>query len=337
MIVRPRQDGALAPADLLDPALAAQLQALDVRSRRMLAGKLQGERRSKRRGRSVEFDDYRPYAPGDDLRHIDWNVFARMDRFFIKIFQEEEDLSVHVIIDASASMLAGTPAKLLCACRLGAALSAVALVNNNRLCLSAIGLSPDEFPLGVHRLEPMRGRTNLARALSMLAQVCARPEPTAGAGKGPDPADLFQQGLRAIAQSRAGKGVAVLVSDLLLPGQGYAPGLRYLAQSAGYDALCVQLLAPGELDPARELAGTGAGARAMLTGDVRLTDIETARHADVTVTTDVFKAYRRAAQSYVQEAERFCDARGIRHALLASDADIGAFVTARLRAQGLLG
>src|SRR6187399_58242 len=96
---------------LLDPTFMARLDQLDIVSRKILAGKLKGERRSKRRGQSVEFADYRNYVIGDDLRFIDWNIYGRLDRLFLKLFLEEEDLSLHIVIDASGSGDAGTPSK----------------------------------------------------------------------------------------------------------------------------------------------------------------------------------------------------------------------------------
>ena len=125
--------------DLLDPKFMARLDALDVLSRKILQGKLQGERRSKRRGQSVEFADHRPYVVGDDLRFVDWNIYGRLDQLFLKLFLEEQDLTVHILVDASASMAEGEPAKDLFAKKLAAALGYIGLVNNNRVTLS---LSP---------------------------------------------------------------------------------------------------------------------------------------------------------------------------------------------------
>src|SRR3954467_9859166 len=111
----PKLPAAASPARsslLLDPAFMARLDQLDVMSRKVLAGKMKGERRSKRRGQSVEFADYRNYVVGDDLRFIDWNLYARLDRLFLKLFMEEEDLALYVLIDASRSMSFGEPTKL---------------------------------------------------------------------------------------------------------------------------------------------------------------------------------------------------------------------------------
>src|ERR1051325_9026485 len=97
---------------LLDPAFMARLDQLDVISRKMLVGKMKGERRSKRRGQSVEFADYRNYVVGDDLRFIDWNIYARLDRLFLKLFLEEEDLALYVLADVSKSCEYGKPHKV---------------------------------------------------------------------------------------------------------------------------------------------------------------------------------------------------------------------------------
>ena len=99
--------------DLLDPAFMNRLDSLDVLSRKILQGKLHGERRSKRRGQSVEFADYRPYVEGDDLRFVDWNIYGRLEQLFLKLFLEEQDLTVHIVVDGSASMSLGEPSKEL--------------------------------------------------------------------------------------------------------------------------------------------------------------------------------------------------------------------------------
>lgn len=148
--------------DLLDSRFMARLDGLDVLSRKILRGKLRGERRSKRRGQSVEFADHRGYVAGDDIRFIDWNIFARLDQLFLKLFLEEQDLSLHILLDTSASTAPGEPPKDLMLKRLAAALAYVGLVNHNRVSLSAFadGL--------VARLENMRGRNYLGRMAEFL-------------------------------------------------------------------------------------------------------------------------------------------------------------------------
>ena len=344
MLIRPQHGGTRSAGDLLPAELAGKLDALDVLSRRVLAGKMQGERRSKRRGRSVEFDDYRPYTAGDDLRHIDWNVFARLDRFFLKIFQEEEDLSVHIILDCSASMLAGTPSKIFTGAQLAAALAYVALVNNNRVHVACTGLpagAAGATPGGLLRLQPMRGRGSVQGVVGALVGAVNAAE---GAGARVMDARGFSADLRTLAMTRSGRGVVVIVSDLLLPGgagqevgaeAGYVEGLKFFAGSAGYDALVVQILAPGEIDPSKEVVGTSA--RPALVGDMRLLDAETSRGRDLTITPALLLAYRKAVEGFVESAAEFCTRHGIRHALLTSDADIPGFVLSVLRRRGLVG
>ncbi|MGD9689366.1 MAG: DUF58 domain-containing protein [Phycisphaerales bacterium] len=345
-------------ADLLPPALSARLDALDVLSRRVFAGKLQGERRSKRRGRSIEFEEHREYVPGDDLRHIDWNVYARLDRFFIKLFQEEEDLGLEIVLDASASMHAGSPSKLLFAARLAAALGYTGLVRNNRVSLTIIGL-PGAGAGAIRRLNPLRGRRSVQRFVSFLLEhafAAGTSAPNADPELGPrgsassSPGAAFTTGCRRVVAARQGKGIVVLLSDLLIPPpESYQPGLRLLAAPSAtgtaYDVHCLQILSPGELDPAREGRadpGTATDEAApdrsprLVMGDLALTDVETGRVSEVTVTPDVLDAYRRAAQRFVSEASAFCRARSASHLILSSDADVATVMLESLRRGGLL-
>src|SRR5258708_36333738 len=122
---------------LLTPDFLARLEQLELVSKKIFMGRMKGERRSKRKGQSVEFADYRNYVKGDDLRHLDWNLYARLDRLFIRLFQEEEDLHFYVLIDNSLSMDFGSPSKLHYAKQVAAALSFIALVNMDRVVIEA--------------------------------------------------------------------------------------------------------------------------------------------------------------------------------------------------------
>src|SRR5437763_2588827 len=125
------------PQPLLDPQFLARLEQLELVSKKIFMGRMKGERRSKRKGQSVEFADYRNYVIGDDLRHLDWNLYARLDRLFIRLFQEEEDLHFYVLIDNSLSMDFGTPSKLHYARQVAAALGSIGLCNMYRVAISA--------------------------------------------------------------------------------------------------------------------------------------------------------------------------------------------------------
>lgn len=320
--------------ELITPQLCAALDRLDLSSRKLFAGKLQGERRSKARGRSVEFEDYRQYVPGDDLRHVDWNVFARLDRFFIKIFLEEQDLALHVAIDASRSMDAGNPNKLVQAQRIAMAVAYLGLVNNNRVVVWAFD------DAGVRYLPPARGRTGVQTvAKFLLEQVFTdrRPPDPARSESGGEivaPAPTtFSAALKRIAQTRAGKGVFVLLSDLFIP-EGYEQGLALLGGGPnGWDTTVMQVLAPGEIDPASELDGGGGR---IVIGDLRLTDAETGRAAEVTVNTDLLKRYLARFEQYQDKLRQYLAARGMTHVVVRSDADVAGLLLGDLRRRGVV-
>jgi uncharacterized protein (DUF58 family) len=316
--------------ELISPALAAALDRLDLFSRRVFAGKLQGERRSKTRGKSVEFEDFRPYVPGDDLRHVDWNVFARLDRFFIKIFLEEQDLALHVVLDASASMDAGNPSKLVFAQKTAMALAYLGLVNNNRVGVWAFG-GGEGVPL-VRRLPPVRGRRNLQRAAQFILKDAPPPE-VQPATTARARTDEFTRALRQIAQTRSGRGVMLLVSDLLIPEDGRSGLSVLVGDGRSWDVSVIQVLSPGELDPLSEV--DGAGGKVVL-GDLRLTDVETGRAAEVTVTADLVRRYRARLEAHQAGLRSFCSARGIGLIQTRSDADVAALMLDELRRRGLL-
>src|SRR5213082_2697620 len=123
---------------LLDPDFMHKLEQLELVSRKIIMGRMKGERKSKRRGSSVEFAEHRNYTVGDDLRFIDWNVYGRLDRLFLKLFLEEEDLSLYVLLDVSKSCDYGEPNKSLYMKKVAAALGYVGLVNYNRVHITAM-------------------------------------------------------------------------------------------------------------------------------------------------------------------------------------------------------
>lgn len=326
MLVGTRSDSPRSLEDLLGPTLAARLDRLDVFSRKLLSGKMPGERRSKRRGRSVEFDDFRSYVPGDDLRHVDWNIFARFDRLVIKLFREEEDLALHLVVDASPSMDAGLPNKLVFVHQLAMALAYVGLVNQNRVTLAFAGHALGRGPGLVHQLAPLRGKSNLRRVADALVESVRerrRAGPTAIA---PDLAAAW----RSIAQARAGRGIVVLLSDCLADAP-LTTALNALAGTSqgGFDTYCLQTLAPGELDPARE-ADLG------LLGDLRLTDAETGKATEVSISPALIAKYKAGVHAYIDNFRAECIKRGIAHFLVPTDTPIDHLVLGSLRRGGML-
>jgi uncharacterized protein (DUF58 family) len=291
--------------ELLDADFMARLDSLDVLSRKILQGKMQGERRSKRRGQSVEFADHRPYVAGDDLRFIDWNIYGRLEQLFLKLFLEEQDLTVHILADCSASVSLGEPPKERFIKKLAAALSYVGLVNNNRVTVSAFadGLTG--------QLPNMRGR----HYLQQLAEFLLSPK---NAAQGPS---QFDDACRQLVASRIGSGVMIVLSDFLLK-EGFESGLRRLIGKQ-YDLYVIQILSPQELKPD-------------LTGDLSLIDTEDGDVAEVTVSAALLEYYKRNLSAYCNEIKTFCARRGATYTLANSADGVEPLVLNYLRRIGLL-
>src|SRR5947208_4385084 len=191
--------GALMPETtappLLDPEFLHRLEHLELVSRKIFLGRMKGERRSKKKGQSVEFADYPNYVKGDDLRFLDWNLYARLDRLFLRLFMEEEDLHFYLLIDNSLSMDFGTPGKLHYAKQVAAALAFIGLVNMDRVVIEAFNERLTQS------LPPTRGRRSLWRVMDFLQKL----EPAG-------PSDL-KSALRTFSIKCSGKGILILISD----------------------------------------------------------------------------------------------------------------------------
>jgi uncharacterized protein (DUF58 family) len=291
------------PDVLLSPQLMAQLERLELVSRKILRGRLKGERRSTRKGQSVEFADVRNYVHGDDLRFVDWNTYARLDRLFLKLFFEEEDLHFFALIDDSESMGFGTPTKLRFAQQLAAALGFIGLVRGDRVRMETLGQ-----PVG--RTAPtFRGRQSVWRMVDQLSAIEAG-GPTAMAA-----------GIKNFCLRNPGNGVVVLFSDLM-DKQGYAEGLKYL-MARRMDVYVIQILSPEELAPD-------------LQGDLQLVDCEDGDLADVTLSTPLLKHYQSTLAAFVETARKFCTRRGINYLLADSRTPVDQLVSHYLRDRGLV-
>ncbi|HEV58940.1 MAG TPA: DUF58 domain-containing protein [Phycisphaerales bacterium] len=284
--------------DLLDPAFMARLDALDILSHRALRGKLRGERRSKRRGEGTEFADHRRYVVGDDLRFVDWNIYGRLDQLFVKLFLEEQDLTVHLLVDASASIAEPDRDKDRYVRRLAAALGYIGLVGNNRVTISLFG---DGI---VAEASNLRGRGHVAR----LAEVLLDTE----AGGASD----FDKACRQAAARRVGTSVIIVLSDFLFK-EGYETGLRRLI-GEHYEVYAVQTLSPTELEP--ELAG-----------DLKLVDVEDADTSEITVSAALLKYYKRTLAAYCNGLRDFCVRRGASYVLANTGTPVEQMVLNTLR------
>jgi uncharacterized protein (DUF58 family) len=290
---------------LLESGFMSRLDQLDLISRKIMSGKMKGERRSKRRGQSVEFADFRNYVPGDDLRFIDWNIYARLDKLFVKLFLEEEDLALHVIIDTSASMNYGTPDKLRYAKRVAAALGYIGLVNYNRVNVVAISNGV------VAETGGMRGRRNVSRLLQFVDTL--QPSGTSD----------FAQACRKFLLTAKSKGVCVVLSDFF-DKSGFENGLRFVA-SGKFDFFAIQLLSPQEIDPTQ------------LKGDLKLKDIEDGDMAEVSITQPLLKRYKSNLNAYCLSLKDYVTRRGGVYLMSSTQVPFDTLVLNYLRERGLLG
>lgn len=273
--------GADDDAELLGGAELAELDRLRRHLALRAATDAQGAIASRRRGQSPEFVDHRGYAPGDDLRRLDWNVLARSDQTVIKRFRAEEESAVRVAIDVSRSMAVGAPSKLLLARRVGAAISYVSLADGARAQVATFGAR------GVELGPAKRGRGQYGAVRRRLEEVRADPEREA-----PRPPDAAMTELL----SRAGRpGVLVIVTDALDPSGDVDAWPRAVARAraAGHDVRFVQILAAEDVDPPWD-------------GDLELVDVESGAAVDVTFDLAARTAYVRRLEALVVALREGC-------------------------------
>ena len=281
-----------------DEAFFRRLARLSLLARKSVIGRAKGERRSRRDGAGAEFKDFRPYVAGDDLRYVDWNIYSRLDRLVLKLFIEEEDLCLHLLIDTSASMGLGSPPKLEYAVQTATALAFIGLVNLERV---AIGL----FGPGLGQtIRPRRGKAQVSPLLKMLRQVSP-------AG----PTDLRTALGRYALESRT-TGTAVLLTDLFDP-VGYQDGILSLLRR-GFEVHVLHLLSEEELQP-------------KLAGDLRFLDCENGAFKDVTVDRSAIERYRRNLQAFCREAEMFCHRQDVNYLCTSTAYPIEELIFRRLR------
>ena len=317
----PEQEATLAPAvatagtrpvflpnevdpTVFDEAFLRQLERLLLLMRSPVRGGLKGGRRSVKRGQSVEFADYRDYSMGDDLRQLDWNVYARLEKLFVKLFVEEEDVTITLLVDASASMAAGHPQKLLFAKRAAAALGYIGLASEDRIAVSALSGR-------IARRRPaLRGSGRVFRLLADLSAIEVADGPT----------DLVAAARHAGAQLH-GRGVVVLLSDLLDPAADRV--IRELA-ATGSELIVLHILSPDELDP-------------VLEGDLRLVDSETGERVDITADLATIDAYRERLVAWKAAFADLAAKRRASYVDLSSDVNLADLMFAELRRRRVLG
>jgi len=292
-----------APTALLDPLFLHKLEQLELVSKKIFVGRMKGERKSKRRGSSVEFADHRNYSVGDDLRHIDWNVYGRLDKLFLKLFLEEEDLHFYTMLDTSLSMDFGEPTKLHYGKQVAAALAFIGLVNHDRVVLDTFGSNLD---VG---LSSVRGRSQMHRVVGYLDKL------------GASGASDLTAAVKSFAIKHAGKGVVVLISDFL-DKRGYEPALRYLL-ARNMDIYVIHVLSQEEVEPE-------------LVGDLRLVDAEDDDEAEISVSAPLLARYKANLNAFVGGMKEWCTQRGITYIFTTNHNPFDKLVLNYLRERGLV-
>lgn len=297
---------------LLPEGVRRKLDPLMLVARKIRAGSMKGERRSVKRGTSIEFADYRNYTPGDDLRKLDWNVYARLEKPYIKLLEDEEDLAVHLLLDISASMnwpaedsqgLDAAHNKLLYAQRLFASLAYISLTTGDRLMMTALTDS------GLQRFGPSRGRGQIVPMLRYAHALQAS-----------GVADLNAQ-LRQYALREKRPGLLILISDMFSP-TGYIDGLNLLL-GKGHEVLFIHVMSPDEVTPP-------------LAGDLRLVDIETDAAQEVTVDANMRAIYQQRLENWLDSIRNDCARKGVHYLMVQTDTPFEKVLLFELRRMGLV-
>lgn len=287
---------------LFDAVFLAKLDRLSLITKRAVAGELQGERRSPKRGPSVEFADFKPYVAGDDFRQIDWNLYARMERFFLKLFVAEEELTIHVLVDTSRSMDWGDPNKLWYAKRAAGAMGYIVLSNLDRITLTAFG---QEREL---QLPPQRSKRGVVPLFNFLTDLK------------PGEATNFAAVCKRYVQTARNPGPLLLCSDLL--DAEWETGLQSLL-SRRFEVTLLHTLAPQEIEPA-------------LDGDLRLLDAEGGPSVDLTADVDLLRRYQQQLADWRAEIASYCNARGISYIPIETNMPLEDVLFTLLRHRGVL-
>lgn len=278
---KPARKLAAEQANIFDDEFLRQLELLQVIARRLIRGRQRAERKTKKVGSGLEFADHREYSPGDDIRNVDWNVLARLNQTLVRLFEEDEDLPLRIVVDVSDSMLTKSGEKLLYAQKIAAALAYVGLAGLDRVGLSTMSGKVHET------LPAVRGKSRIFRVFDFLRNS-KRGGPT-----------NIRSGCKRVAAESSLPGVTVVISDFY-DLEGAFDGLNLL-RFRKHEVVAIQVLDPIEANP----EDTG------LRGDVSLVDIEGGPTRDVTLSAALLEAYAEAHERFCKALENKCRARGM--------------------------
>jgi len=258
---------------LFDDEFLKKLEYLSIMSKRLFAGQLKAERRTRKRGTGLEFADYRAYVAGDDFRHLDWKAYLRLNKLILKLFEEEEDLPIYFFVDCSQSMSYGNPSKLDYARKIAAALCYIGLANLDRVNLiSFAGGITGELP-------PQRGKGKIFKIFKFLSEVVPAGETDA------------KEAFKTYCTEKRRRGLAVVISDFFDP-HGFETALNILRHFR-HDVFVIHVASHEEINP-------------QLRGELVLVDSESQSSREITVTPSLLTAYRAEFMKYCESIENYC-------------------------------
>ncbi len=264
---------------LFDDEFLKKLEYLYIVSKKVFAGRIRAERRTRKVGAGIEFADHRKYSAGDDFRYIDWNIYGRLDRLLLRLFEEQEDLHIYILLDASVSMRIGDPVKLDYASKIAAALCYIGLANLDR-----VSIVPFSAQLHREQLPSARGKARIFKVFDFLSGI----EPVGQTS--------LEASLKTFVAQTKRRGMAVVISDFYDP-KGYEEGLNFLRYNK-FEPFVVQIYDQKEVNPP-------------LSGDLTLVDCETGELREVTVSARLLQKYREAHETFCTELDEFCTKRAM--------------------------
>lgn len=274
---------------LLDPAFLQKLERMKIITKRMMKGTQSGKRRSRQLGSSIEFADYRTYTPGDDIRQVDWNAFARLEKLFLKTFYDEQEIHVTLYLDSSKSMAYGNPSKFLVGKQLAAAFGYLSLHHFDRVTAYAF-----DQKIANH-LPFLYGKAKVQALFRFLEEL----NPT-----------LEGNINHALTNQKAihGKaGVSIIISDFLFE-EGYEKAISFI-QSTNQEIILVHLLSKEELNPEFQ-------------GDLKLIDSESKHNKEITISPYLLKEYHHTLDLFLEKIQHFANQRGISYLLVHPESSI---------------
>ena len=295
---------------MLTPQFLKQLEPFHIRSSRSFRGKFRGERRSPNRGVGMEFADYRVYEPGDDLRHVDWNIYARLEKPFIKLFHADEGLPLALVIDNSRSMAFGSPTKLACAKQIAAALGYIALGHADSVAVYTCAERLSAV------LPPASSTSQFSRLTKVLTAIAAHGQ------------TRLTECLRQLSMYQRHPCAVVILSDFLDP-NGYEQGFKLIV-GRGFSLAAVHLMSPEEIDPQVYLENTPTG------GDWLVEDAETGETRAITMNPETLSQYQNQQQTFCDTLQRFCTDQSVGYVHLKSDMPIERFILQELHRAGFI-